>query len=100
MGWSGVGWGGLECHMVPDVLSNAIEETRHLRTESHTFKPKNTDERDTHQMGLCLLPSAMPVRRLHYCAEAGSVAPEAAEAGRSGVDAEGLHDSCAVQKQE
>jgi hypothetical protein len=51
-------------------------------------------------MGLCLLPSAMPERRPYYGAEAGSVAPEAAEAGKSGVDEEGLQDSRAVDKQE
>jgi hypothetical protein len=60
--WGAVGWGGAECHMVLDVLSNAIAETRHLRTERQTFKPKKAYERDTHQMGFCLLPSAMPVR--------------------------------------
>jgi hypothetical protein len=38
--WGAVGWGGAECHMVLDVLSHAIAETRHLHTERHTFKPK------------------------------------------------------------
>jgi hypothetical protein len=83
--WGAVGWGGAECHIVLDVLSNANAETRQTPTHRTTHSPDG------------VLPSP---ERDAGAAPIGSLTPEATEAGKNGVDAEGLRDSRAAQKQE